>query len=1144
MGSAQARSETWVSGFPLGHSLSERARARCLDTEERGRKDSLTMRSSLQVVALWGRKAPSHSITAIMITDDQQTIVTGSQEGQLCLWNLSPELKISAKELLFGHLASVTCLARARDFSKQPYIVSAAENGEMCIWNVTNGQCLEKATLPYRHTAICYYHCSFRMTGEGWLLCCGEYQDILIIDAKTLTLVHTFTSCQSPDWINCMCIVHSVRIQEDSLLVVSVAGELKVWDLSSSISSIQEKQDIYEKESKFLDSLNCRTVRFCTYTERLLLVVFSKCWKVYDYCDFSLLCTEVTRSGQFFAGGEVLAAHRVIIWTEDGHSYIYQLLNSGLSKSIYPADGRVLKETIYPHLLCSTSVQENKSLPFVMGYMNERKEPFYKVLFSGEVSGRITLWHIPDVPISKFDGSPREIPITTTWTLQDNFDKHHILSQSIVDYFYGFKDGAGTVVITSSEYVPSLDKLVCGCEDGTIFITQALNAAKAGLLEGGSLLKDSLPHKVLKGHQQSVISLLYPHGLSSKLDQSWLVSGDQDSCVILWDIFTEEILHKFFLEAGPVTSLLMSPENFRLRSNQVICCVCSDHSVALLHLEEKRYLFCARKHLFPVRMIKWHPVENFLIVGCADDSVYIWEIETGTLERHETGERARIILNCCDDSQFLKPESVFSVASETHKHKSVEQRSSISYQFGPIPCPGLQVEASYKVADAKSFSGPFNVLPVKTRWSNIGFHILLFDLENLVELLLPTPICDSDHSSSFHGSEILRRARSTVEKKTLTLKRNKTACGPLSAEAQAKPGSESSAQGDNSITFLEENDGIKRQKKMKSSKKTHPKPSRKLDANLIIDAAKLLLSCLLPWGVDKELDNLCIKHLNILKLQGPVSLGLASNEDQFSLMLPGWDLCNAEIKKDSSKVNLFSRKVLDLSSKYTSTLPNQPGMPRRLENNCDSLQESNTIVYLLRRVFLVNKLVNMPVELSCGIDSSFKMESVHNKVKNPGHDILHISSFYSYLRNGKNESHIPEADMSLLKLISCWRDQSVQVTEAIQAVLLAEVQQHMKTLRKIPIDSQPESMTENGNYEMTQIRPKMEWTEELELQCVTDNLPPQTSASLVKHDSNSNSANFQDNEDMPDRCVVEESESPGKPGYHSWIAKMCFCKLC
>lgn len=255
---------------------------------------------------------------------------------------------------------------------------------------------------------------------------------------------------------------------------------------------------------------------------------------------------------------------------------------------------------------------------------------------------------------------------------------------------------------------------------------------------------------------------------------------------------------------------------------------------------------------------------------------------------------------------------------------------------------------------------------MKTKWSSIGFHILLFDLESLVELLLSTPVCDSDPSNSFYPSEILRRARSTVEKKTLTLKRNKTACASLSAEAQARPVSEAPTQGESSILVLEEYEGIKRQKKLKSSKKTHPTPSRKFDANLTIDAAKLLLSCLLPWGVDKELDNLCIKHLNILKLQGPVSLGLASNEDHFSLMLPGWDVCNAEMKKDYSKVNLFSRKVLDLSNKYTSTLPNQAGTPGGLENNCDALYESNTITYLLRRLFLVNKLVNMPVDVAYG----------------------------------------------------------------------------------------------------------------------------------------------------------------------------------
>lgn len=48
---------------------------------------------------------------------------------------------------------------------------------------------------------------------------------------------------------------------------------------------------------------------------------------MYDYCDFSLLWTESSPSGQSWAGGEVLAAHRIVVWTEAGQGYIYQLLN-------------------------------------------------------------------------------------------------------------------------------------------------------------------------------------------------------------------------------------------------------------------------------------------------------------------------------------------------------------------------------------------------------------------------------------------------------------------------------------------------------------------------------------------------------------------------------------------------------------------------------------------------------------------------------------------------------------------------------------------------------------------------------------------------------------------------------------------------
>ncbi|XP_054243982.1 WD repeat-containing protein 72 [Indicator indicator] len=1071
------------------------------------------MKVSVQAVAVWGKTAPSHSITAIMLTDDQQTIVTGSQEGQICLWDLSSELKISSKEILFGHTASVTCLAKAREFEKQPCVVSATENGEMCVWNVTSGQCIENAKLPYRHTAIYYYHCSFRMTGEGWLLCCGEYQDVLIIDAKTLDVIHTLSSSHSPDWINCMCIVHSARIQEDSLVAVSVAGVLKVWDLSSSLNSIQERQSVCEKESKSLDCINCQAVRFCTYTERLLLVVSSTCWQVYDYCDFSLLCTEFCKSGQCFAGGEVLAAYRLIIWTEDGHSYVYQLLNSGLSKSVYPADGKVLRETVYPHLLCFTTVKENKSFPFVMGFMNERKEPFYKVLFSGEASGRITLWHVPDVPVSTFDGSPKEIPITAMWTLQDNFDKQHSMSEDIIDHFCASEDRSA--VVSSSVYIPSLNKLVCGCESGKILVTLGLKAARARLLENIPLLKDNLPYKVLNGHSSRVTCLLYPHDKSVRFDPSWLLSGGQDSVVICWNIFTGDILYQFSLQSGPVTQLLRSPENYRLKDHSIVCCVCSDHSVAILHLQRRVCLLNARKHLFPVKKIKFDPLENLLIVGCEDESVYIWEIETGTLERHETGETAKAILTSIEDSEYLLSDALLPVSQESKRNKSAGYKHFSSCKHGVISHNFTHTESSDKLTDASS-EQPFTILPVKTKWNNANFHILLFDLERLEELLLSSQLSGLKSSNSFHNFETLERAKSTIEKRVLTLKRNKTAgsISPVDGQVDSVC-SNQVCKDNNAAKLLEESFGMKRQKKMKSSRKIRMQTSGNIDMSITTDAAKLFLSCLLPWGADEEIDNLCVKHLDISRLQCPVSFGLVSNENHLSLMLPGWKCTDCDVLEECAAINLFSKRVLDLSNKYLAATEGQTGKKDGPENNVSGVKELETVSFLVSRIALINRLINMPSAVTGEIESPQKSESICDKWRNIEAITPSFPNFYEELPSSKSSYHSSDfGSVPLLKLICCWSDQSIKISEAMQAVLLAEVQRTMNTLRKTAIYREPLAIVENGNV------------------------------SVLKHDNSSNSANFQDVEDVPDRCVLEESESPDDVKPHPWISKVCSCKVC
>lgn len=47
--------------------------------------------------------------------------------------------------------------------------------------------------------------------------------------------------------------------------------------------------------------------------------------QVFDAADYSLLCSVPSESEQVWTGGEFIAADKVIIWTEDGCSYVYKL---------------------------------------------------------------------------------------------------------------------------------------------------------------------------------------------------------------------------------------------------------------------------------------------------------------------------------------------------------------------------------------------------------------------------------------------------------------------------------------------------------------------------------------------------------------------------------------------------------------------------------------------------------------------------------------------------------------------------------------------------------------------------------------------------------------------------------------------------
>lgn len=64
----------------------------------------------------------------------------------------------------------------------------------------------------------------------------------------------------------------------------------------------------------------------------------------------------------------------------------------------------------------------------------------------------------------------------------------------------------------------------------------------------------------------------------------------------------------------------------------------------------------ASRHLFPISFIRWRPIDDYLIVKCSDGGVFVWQIETGNLDRVAHGITAEDILNAAEEI-LINPEA-------------------------------------------------------------------------------------------------------------------------------------------------------------------------------------------------------------------------------------------------------------------------------------------------------------------------------------------------------------------------------------------------------------------------------------------------------------------------------------------------------
>uniref|UniRef100_A0A2I3MG27 WD repeat-containing protein 7 n=1 Tax=Papio anubis TaxID=9555 RepID=A0A2I3MG27_PAPAN len=1007
-------------------------------------------------IVLWGRKAPTHCISAVLLTDDGATIVTGCHDGQICLWDLSVELEINPRALLFGHTASITCLSKACASSDKQYIVSASESGEMCLWDVSDGRCIEFTKLACTHTGIQFYQFSVGNQREGRLLCHGHYPEILVVDATSLEVLYSLVSKISPDWISSMSIIRSHRTQEDTVVALSVTGILKVWIVTSEISDMQDTEPIFEEESKPIYCQNCQSISFCAFTQRSLLVVCSKYWRVFDAGDYSLLCSGPSENGQTWTGGDFVSADKVIIWTENGQSYIYKLPASCLpaSDSFRSDVGKAVENLIPPvqHSLLDRKDKELLICPPVTRFFYGCREYFHKLLIQGDSSGRLNIWNISDTADKQ--ESEEGLAMTTSVSLQEAFDKLNPCPAGIIDQLSVIPNSNEPLKVTASVYIPAHGRLVCGREDGSIVIVPATQTAIVQLLQGEHMLRRGWPpHRTLRGHRNKVTCLLYPHQVSARYDQRYLISGGVDFSVIIWDIFSGEMKHIFCVHGGEITQLLVPPENCSARVQHCICSVASDHSVGLLSLREKKCIMLASRHLFPIQVIKWRPSDDYLVVGCSDGSVYVWQMDTGALDRCVMGITAVEILNACDEAV---PAAVDSLSHPAVNLKQAMTRRSLAalknmahHKLQTLATNLLASEASDKGNLPKYSHNSLMVQAIKTNLTDPDIHVLFFDVEALIIQLLTEEA--SRPNTALISPENLQKASGSSDKGGSFLTGKRAAVLFQQVKETIKENIKEHLLDDE-----EEDEEIMRQRREESDpeyRSSKSKPLTLLEYNLTMDTAKLFMSCLHAWGLNEVLDEVCLDRLGMLKPHCTVSFGLLSRGGHMSLMLPGYNQPACKLSHGKSEVG---RKLPATEGVGKGTY----GVSRAVttQHLLSIISLANTLMSMTNATFIGDHMKKGPTrpprpstpDLSKARGSPPTSSNiVQGQIKQGWSQLaaMHCVMLPDLL--GLDKFRPPLLEM----LARRWQDRCLEVREAAQALLLAELRRIEQAGRKEAIDA-------------------------------------------------------------------------------------------
>ncbi|KAF7639543.1 hypothetical protein Mgra_00000872 [Meloidogyne graminicola] len=939
---------------------------------------------------------------------------------------------IQPQMVMLAHKNAISCISPISTSLSTSKFITCAEDGHICLWDSADGRIIDSLRSNYVHRKMKPY--AFKNFHEI-LFCVGDYTDVVAIHPHDLNVLYTLNSRAEPDWMNSITLVKP-NDKIDVLIGVSLAGVAKLWSLNELNLKDSTTNILFEEESKFIAPRNVHSITCSEKNVRMMLVVCANSWQVIDPSTLGQLV--VSECAIEALEGMIVDIDKVAIGFADSTIVLFQLPRSKLV-------GRQIRERFGDKPSNIAGIEQ----PFVFALLKSVASPNLKTLLNpvkfffdskfsdktyrqityrlDEQSSSISFWHVPknlELLVSEFVRTRRPIVYEPT------------IRQCLSD--------AWSRLSPTPPSIANFETL------------SACHVIMDALLEGYN--NEQSQYKILlNGHTSSITCFLYPFAESNRYDSTLLLSGSADFSVIVWNVINDERVHRFCSQGGPITQLLVPPINFNTKLLDCICCIAADNSACFINLKKLKTVLLASRQQFPIIDIRWRPQNDQILLKCEDDTVYVWNIETGGLDQIITGLAAeiKIMMNSLSDEQLCvggEDDSSFGVASQTAvqmlravKQKDIAavknnfmftspssagisssfcRKNSVSNTSNKLCCSPQFLEPNQGEEIKKIISGrgteketdePSNSLQnifspleiVQLCTCSDTTHLILFDINALITgLLLLDSVDDERENLHKERKSIIDTITNFCDSKyqnglnsnnlsSLALKEINT--NTLNKKQQQNGGGILQNFNNNNNILLQQQPSI------------------------YLEISKLLISLIHAWDCDEVVDDIAINSLKLFKPKIPLCFGVIS-KGYVSLYTP---YSSGKIPAlDDFSFKSFSKNVHWQMSRTLTTL-----------HLLAIVSLSNTLMALKNRYYYSKKMALRRSASSKSTDEQIS-ESESHKIKQSWSNIaaLHCILLPERIKP-KGSFASPKLEMLARK----WQDSCIEIRDAAQALLIREL---------------------------------------------------------------------------------------------------------